>query len=57
MGKTYQNSPYLCLDDDTIARHLQDQHDTNETQPLTPSIIGEPNSTEPELNYPTKIIV
>ena len=42
----------MCLDDDAIARYLQDQHDTNETQPLTPHIIGEPISTEPEPNYP-----
>ena len=52
LPQTYQNSPYLCLDDDAIARYLQDQHDTNETQPLTPRIIGEPISTEPEPNYP-----
>jgi len=32
---SYQNSPYLCLDDDAITTYLQ-QHNDEESPPLTP---------------------
>jgi len=51
---SYQNSPYLHLDDEAITTYLQHQHNVSaeEAHPLTPSTTSEPNPTEPNPTEP-----